>query len=135
MKQRPYNYIFRNPVIPFCLIAAFLRNIGGSAMTYFLPVFFLKNFPAFKTVYASSNALIMSSLGMASGIIGGLIGDKYTKKYKMTPAYIAMSGAVLGLPLYAIATLQTSNFWLSMGCHAIVTLFHAAFSGACITMM
>ena len=46
-----------------------------------------------------------------------------------------MSGALLGLPLYALATLQTSNFWLSMVCHAIVTLFAAAMSGSAITMM
>lgn len=135
MKDKPYKYLLTNPVNKWCMLGSFLRNIGGSALTFFLPVFFLKNFPLYKAQYASANALILSCFGLASAILGGYIGDKYAKKNKMTNAFVCMSGALLGLPLYAMATLQTSNFWLSMGCHATVTLFAAAMSGSAITMM
>jgi sugar phosphate permease len=135
MKETPYKYLLSNPVNKWVMAGSFLRNVGGSAVTYYLPVFFLKNFPAFKAQYASTNALILSGLGLLSGILAGWFGDKYGKKNKMANAWICMSGTTIALPLYALATLQTGNFWLSMACHAIVTLFSAAFSGSAITMM
>ena len=48
MKDKPYKYFLSNPVNFWCIIGCILRNIGGSCITYYLPVFFLKNFPAFK---------------------------------------------------------------------------------------
>ena len=48
MKDKPYKYLLTNPVNRWCMMGSFLRNIGGSALTYFLPVFFLKNFPTYK---------------------------------------------------------------------------------------
>ena len=48
MKEKPYKYFLSNPVNKWCIIGSFLRNVGGSCITYYLPVFFLKNFPAFK---------------------------------------------------------------------------------------
>lgn len=135
MKDKPYKYMLSNPVNKWCMLGSFIRNIGGSCITYYLPVFFLKNYPMFKAQYATANALILSGLGLLSGIIAGFVGDKFAKTNKMTNAYICMSGTSIALPLYALATLQTGNFWLSMACHAVVTLFSAAFSGSAITMM
>ena len=81
-----------------------------------------------------ANSLILSVGGLLSSVIGGIIADKYEKKSYMTKAYICMAGTILACPLMAIATLQTSNFWLSMACHALITLTSAAFSGSAITM-
>ena len=41
--------VLSNPINKYALIGAFFRNFGGSCTTFFLPLFFLKNFPAFKT--------------------------------------------------------------------------------------
>ena len=46
----------------------------------FLPVFFGRNFPAFKTEYAMLNALGISICGLLASISGGLIADKFDKK-------------------------------------------------------
>lgn len=135
MNDKPFKYLFSNPVNKWVMFGAFVRNVGGSVLTYYLPVFFLKNFPLFKAQYAAANSLVLSGCGLASGIIAGIIADKYESKNKMTKAYICALGSAIAVPLMAVATLQTNNFWLSIGCHAITTLFTAAFSGSAITMM
>jgi MFS family permease len=40
--------VLSNPINKYTLIGAFFRNFGGSCTTFFLPLFFLKNFPGFK---------------------------------------------------------------------------------------
>lgn len=134
MKEKPFKYLLSNPVNRWVMAGAFMRNVGGSVITYYLPVFFLKNFAAFKSQYSAVNGLILSSCGLASSLIAGIVADKYESKNKMTKAYICMLN-FFALPLYALGTLQTSNFWLSLACHALATLLTAAFSGSCITMM
>ena len=54
-----------------------MRNFGGSITTYYLPVFFLKNYAGYKASYSLANALINTTLGLLSGIVGGIIADKY----------------------------------------------------------
>lgn len=135
MKDKPYSYLLSNPVNRWVMLGSFIRNIGGSVTTYFLPVFYLKNFAAFKTQYSFVNSVILSGFGLLSGVLAGIIADKYESKDKMTKAYICMVGCAAALPLMAIATLQTSNFWLSMVAFAVQTLLSAAFSGSAITMM
>ena len=83
------------------------------------------------------NAVNLSVLGMISGLSAGIISDKLESKNKnfMSKAWIIILGCVLALPLMAVATLQTSNFWLSLACSMLITLFNANFSGMAITMM
>lgn len=40
--------VFELPCARNVLIAGFLRNFAGCIVTYYLPVFFGKNFPSFK---------------------------------------------------------------------------------------
>lgn len=119
------------------LVGTFFRNFAGSVNTYYVPVFFLRNFPAFKTAFSTLNALNLSVLGMISGIVAGVISDKFEVKNKnyMTKAWIIILGCTVALPMLALTTLQTTNFWLSMLCNMILTLFIANFSGQAITMM
>lgn len=135
MKDKPFKYMLSNPVNFWVMLGSFVRNIGGSVTTYFLPVFYLKCFAAYKTQYSFVNSVILSGFGLLSGVLAGIIADKYESKSKMTKAYICIVGCAAALPLMAVATLQTSNFWLSMVCFAIQTLLSAAFSGSAITMM
>ena len=48
MKEKPFKYFWNNPACRWTIAASFLRNVGGSVTTYFLPVFYLKNFGAYK---------------------------------------------------------------------------------------
>lgn len=47
-KKPGFKDLFTNPVNKWCLIGTFFRNFGGSITTYYLPVFFLKNYPLYK---------------------------------------------------------------------------------------
>jgi nitrate/nitrite transporter NarK len=71
----------------------------------FLPVFFGKNFPAFKAEYAVLNALALSVCGMIASLGGGIIADKFEKNSYWTKALLCMSGCALSVPLIALGTL------------------------------
>jgi MFS family permease len=129
-----FKELFANPVNKWVLTGSFFRNFGGSITTYYLPVFFLKNFAAYKVQYSFVNSVILSIVGLASGIIGGILADKYEKKVPWIKALIPIIGSALSVPLIAVAT-NVPNFWLSMVCFTMFTLLSSAFSGPAITMM
>jgi nitrate/nitrite transporter NarK len=126
--------LIKNPVNKWCLLGTFFRNFGGSITTYYLPVFFLKNYPLFKSQYAFVNSVVLSVLGLTSGIIGGIIADKFEVKSLWTKALICIIGSAAAIPLIGIATLYPS-FWVGMGAFSFFTLLASAFSGPAITMM
>ena len=129
-----FKELMANPVNRWVLCGSFFRNFGGSITTYYLPVFFLKNFAAYKVQYSFVNSVILSLVGLASGIIGGIIADKYEKKTPWIKAIIPIVGSAAAIPLIAVSTMQP-NFWLSMVCFTLFTLLSSAFSGPAITMM
>ena len=79
--------------------------------------------------------MVLSIGGVVSGLLAGIAADRYEPKSKMTKAYICMFGTLLEFLFVAIATIQTSNFWLSISFYALASLFSACFSGSAITMM
>lgn len=48
-EKATFKDLISNPINKWCLIGTFFRNFGGSITTYYLPVFFLKNYPLFKS--------------------------------------------------------------------------------------
>jgi MFS family permease len=117
------------------LIASSLRNFGGMIISSFLPVFFGKNFPAFKAEYAVLNALALSICGMTASLGGGIIADKFEKNSYWTKALLCISGCALSVPLIALGTLSTGNFYLSVLCYALKVLVSGTYSGPAITMI
>ena len=101
----------------------------------FLPVFFGRNFPAFKTEYAMLNALGISICGLLASISGGLIADKFDKKSFYTKSLLCGLGCILSVPLIAICTLNLNNFYLSVFCYALTVLVSGTYSGPAITMI
>ena len=81
-----------------------------------------------------ANALINTCLGLASGLIGGIIADKYEKKTLWAKPLIPIIGSALAIPCIAVATLYPS-FWVGMVAFAVFTFLASAFSGPAITMM
>jgi hypothetical protein len=118
-------------------VGTFFRNLAGSVNTYYVPVFFLQIFPQYKTAFSTLNAVNLSVLGMVSGLSAGILTDKLESKNKnfMAKSWTIILGCALALPLMAVTTLQTSNFWLSLVCSMMFTLLNANFSGMAITMM
>ena len=130
-----FKEVLSNPVNKWVLTGTFFRNFGGSVISFYLPVFFLRNFAAFKTEYAMMNSIILSIIGVIGGLLGGVLADKYEKKNRMTKSLICIIGSASALPLIAAATLQTTNFWLSMACFSIFSFMTCGFSGPAIAMM
>lgn len=116
-------------------MASSLRNFGGIIISSYLPVFFLRNFPAFKAEYAMLNALAQFVCGMTASLGGGILADKFEKKSYWTKAFICMTGCALAFPLIALGTLTTGNFYLSMLCQALMLLVSGTYSGPAITMI
>lgn len=104
-------------------------------MSSFLPVFFGKNFPAFKAEYALLNAAALSICGFVASLSGGILADKFEKKSYWTKAIICMFGCAISVPLIALGTLSTANFYLSVACYALKVLFSGTYSGPAITMI
>ena len=140
----------KNPIAAFCdnialvlklpcarntLIASSLRNFGGMIVSSFLPVFFGRNFPAFKAEYAMLNAAALSMCGLTASLAGGIIADKFEKKTYMTKALLCIQGCLLSPFLIALGTLSTGNFYLSVACYAIKVLVSGTYSGPAITMI
>lgn len=140
----------KNPITAFCenialvfslpcarntLIASSLRNFGGMIVSSFLPVFFGRNFPAFKAEYAMLNAAALSMCGLTASLAGGIIADKFEKKSYMTKAFLCIFGCAMSPFLIALGTLSTGNFYLSVLCYAIKVLVSGTYSGPAITMI
>jgi MFS family permease len=127
--------VFTLPCARNTLIASSLRNFGGMIVSSFLPVFFGRNFPAFKAEYAMLNAAALSICGLTASLAGGIIADKFEKKTYMTKALLCISGCFLSPFLIALGTLSTGNFYLSVLCYALKVLVSGTYSGPAITMI
>jgi len=127
--------VFKLPTAKNVLIASSMRNFGGIIIAAYLPVFFGKNFPTFKAEYALLNAIGVSCCGLIASLSGGILADKFESKSYMTKAIICMVGCALSFPLVALGTLQTSNFYLALGCYALKVLVSGTYSGPAITMI
>lgn len=126
---------WKNPVARNILIASSLRNVGGMIVSSFLPVFFGKNFPAFKAEYAFLNAGALTVMGLTASLLGGMMADRFGKKNYLAKATICATGCALSVPLIALGTLQTSSFYLSIACYAFKVLCSGTYSGPAITMI
>lgn len=97
--------MLKNPVNRYVLIGSFMRAFSGAIITYYLPVYFLRTYPQFKSQFSYVNSAVLTFGSFLSGILAGAFSDKYEKKSKMTKAYICLAGCVLGFPMIAMATL------------------------------
>jgi sugar phosphate permease len=104
----------KNKVTRYATLAGMANFMGGYCCMYFMPAFYQQVYPGFKLAFANMNALSLASMGFCSALIGGIISDKYTKKYPMTNAYIGIFGSILVIPCDIMAFTTTGNFWLSI---------------------
>ena len=126
--------VMENPVCKNIFIAGFIRSLASVIVTAFVPVFFQKVFPAFKSQYAVLNAAALTCFGFSSSLIGGIISDKFEKKSYMTKANIVMAGNFIAVPLCGIACFA-GNFYLAMACFALKILVSGSYFSPAITMM
>ena len=118
--------IWTRPIHRFMSIAAILRSFGGMAAATYLPIYFLKCFPAFKNEYAMCNAFALGVFGLISSLLGGIISDKYESKSLMAKSYVCAVGSFIAFPLTALCCLNQHSFWFSMTAIMFKTLFSAS---------
>lgn len=128
-------YVFTLPCARNTFMASALRNFGGIIVSSFIPVFFGRNFPAFKAEFALFNAMAQVVFGLTASLGSGIISDKFEKKSLLTKAMVCISGCAIAPILLCTATLQTSSFWLSMVCFMFSVLVQGTYSGPAITMI
>lgn len=126
--------VMENPVCKNIFIAGFIRSLASVIVTAFVPVFFQKVFPDFKSQYAVLNAAALTLFGFSSSLIGGIISDKFEKRSYMTKANIVMLGNFIAVPLTGIACFA-GNFYLAMACFALKILVSGSYFSPAITMM
>ena len=127
--------VFKLPCTRNVLIGGFLRNFAGCIITYYLPVFFGKNYPHMKTTYSLVNAAILSGGGIIASLISGILADTLESKSYWSKGIICCIGQSLAVPFLCLATLQNSNFWLSIISYASYFLIGSTYVGPAITMM
>jgi len=116
-------------------IAGMFRFWETFSIVYFLPSFFQKVYPLYKTEYGLYTSAIIAICGFMSTLLGGLLSDKFEKKSRMTKSIICMIGSLLGLPAIAMCTLVTNNFYVSLFFMAVKYLVAECWMSPAITMM
>ena len=124
--------------MPTCrnvLIGGFLRNFAGCIVTYYLPVFHSKNFPANKALYASINAMILSLCGLFASVSSGIMADVFEKRTLWAKSLICMILQSISVPLMCLTCWATHSFWLSIIAYAFYHTAASTYVGPAMTMM
>ena len=119
----------------YLTIAGSFRFFETFSIVYFLPSFFQKVYPTFKTEYGLYSALIIAGCGFMSTIIGGLVSDRFEKRSKMTKAMVCIIGSLSAIIPIGLCTLVTNNFYLSLFFMGVKYLLAECWMSPAITMM
>lgn len=126
--------LLNNPVCFNIFAAGFLRSLANVIVTHYLPVFFQKVFPLFKSEYSMINAFSLTLFGLSSSIIGGIISDKFEKKSYMAKTALILFGNLFSIPLVILA-MSTNNFYLAISLMAVKILITGTYLSPSLTMM
>lgn len=124
----------RNKTTRYATLGGMFNYFSNYSVMYFMPAFFQQVYPGFKGPFAKLNGLSMSTFGFMSSLIGGIIADRYSKKYPKTMANICIASAILVIPFNLMAFLTTGNFWIAMTCLAIKYLIGEAWGSPQISI-
>lgn len=133
--KRTLVIALKQPTARWVTVAAIMRTFAGISCATYLPIFFLKVYPAFKSQYAVINALSLAIGGLVASLAGGIISDHFEGKNLMSKAYICMISSLLAFPLTALCCLNQSSFYFSMIAITLKTFMSASFTSPAITMM
>lgn len=112
-----------------------MRHFSDAIIASFLPVFFLRTYPAFKAQYGVLNALILTFCGFASNLLAGLIGDKFEQSNPMIKGWITTMSCAMSIPLICLATASHGNFYLSMAAIAAYVMVSGGYHSTAVTMI
>jgi len=126
----------KNPTARWVTIGGMFRFLEGATKTYFLPAFYQQTYPSFMNSYGLINCLVQSVGGCIAVVMGGVLGDVFEKKTKMAKAYVAIFGALLGIPMMAgCSYFAGMPFYWSMFFSALEFIVSEGWMASTITMM
>lgn len=111
------------------------RHFSDAAIASFLPIFFLRSYPAFRSQYSVLNALILTVFGFTSNLAAGLIGDKFEKKYPMAKGWITSLSTLLSIPFIIACCMGHGSFWISISSIAAYILVSGGYHATAVTMI
>lgn len=114
--------VMKYPTTRYVTLAGMLTKFTDMAITCFIPIFFLRNFPSYKNTYAMLNALIIAILGFTSNLIGGIISDRTESSDPSVKGKICAWSSLIGVPLMVVCCAGI-NFWLSLFMVSLFILF------------
>jgi nitrate/nitrite transporter NarK len=116
-------------------LGASFRFVAIFACDYFLPAFFLMNYPLHRKQFSVLFGLIVASGGVVSSILGGVLADKYGPSNPKAYSRICIWGSLLAAPTVIASVLIKNNFYLAMGLFYLDILIGECFWSPNITMI
>ena len=124
-----------NKVTRYCTFAACFRFVGMFSCDYFLPGFFLMNYPTYRKEFGLMYAICVVTAGLSSSISGGVLADKYGPKNPKAYSKISLIGSAIAWPFFLGAVLIQNNFYLAMACIYVKYLIGECYRSPNITMI
>ena len=104
---------YENPITRYCIIASASRFMIVFSQAYYLPAFFLKQYPNSVDEIAFMFSVTAVGAGITTNILGGLLADRFGSKDPLNYSRIAIAGSALAWPLFLLSV-KADNFWLAM---------------------
>jgi sugar phosphate permease len=130
-----FSDIVKNKTTKYILLGGMFRHFSDAAIASFLPIFFLRSYPAFKAQYSVLNALILTVFGFTSNLMAGLVGDKFENSYPMAKGWITSLSTLLSIPAILLCCLGHGNFWISIASIAAYVLVSGGYHSTAVTMI
>jgi MFS family permease len=111
------------------------RHFSDAAIASFLPIFFLRSYPAFRSNYSVLNALILTVFGFTSNLAAGLIGDRFEKTNPMVKGWITSLSTLFSIPFIILCCMGHGNFWISISAIAAYVLISGGYHSTAVTMI
>ena len=125
----------KNPVARWCTVATMFRFMAMFSCDYFVPAFFLGQYPNYKAQFSVLYAAICCICGFTSSVWGGILSDKFKTKSHRAFSYVAIGGALVSWPFQVMSCLTLNNFWISITGVVGKYLFGENFWGPNIAMI
>ena len=125
----------KNKTTRLITAAGVMRHFSDAVIASFLPVFFLRTYPAFKAQYSLLNAMILTVCGFTSNLLAGVIGDRFEKRNPMIKGWITSLSSLLSVPIMFLATAGHGNFYISIASIAAYVLVSGGYHSTAVTMI
>lgn len=126
----------KSRVARMLILAASAKMLAAYTFSAFLPIWYQRRGLDGYTnnAYAGWNALVISSGGLLSAIVGSYVGHRWSQRDACAPCYIGLLGAIFSIPLICMVLL-TDKFGVSMLCFFLLLLVSESWFGPTVALL